>query len=180
MTITHPARTEVAWHESCHCASLLLDGHVPELVRIYRIASTDEGQTLLDWVNHQLDRDTAISVLTSLVMPLASEGKATIAIQFGWPIEVDAWPEGHQRDGEQARLVGEFAGITAIDWARIVHDAITRTRDMRFKRLASAISRQLETIEILFAHELAQIYRDTFDDLWPGRATGRPAPAAGC
>ena len=163
MTITHPARAAVSWHESAHCASLILDGHVPELVRIFGIGDDDEGRTQLDWVNHQLDRDTAISVLTSLIMPVVCEGKATIAIQFGWPIEVDAWPEGHQRDAEQAQLVGEFASITGIDWTRIVHDAITRSRDMRFKRLASAISRQLESIELLFAHELEQIYRDTFE-----------------
>lgn len=175
MTITHPARTEVAWHESCHAASLLLDGHVPELVRIFGVCDPAEGTTQLDWINHRLDRDTATHLLVSLLMPVASTGKAGAAIMFGWPIEVDAWPEGHQRDAEQARLVGEFAAITNVDWTRIVSSALTRSADKRFRRLARAISRQLEDVEILFAHELKRILEDVA--VAESSATGRPGVA---
>lgn len=149
-----PCTREVCWHEASHCASLILSGLTPQLVRVDWPTDQLLGAVRMDWENHDPTPDVMREVLISLLQGPIAEG-GLFEAQTTWPIDpTTGWQEGTGRDVEQIQFIVDSLGLDRIDWLGIVNKAVSRARSPRFRHLVVEIATALEHTELLFQHEL--------------------------
>jgi hypothetical protein len=132
------------------CRSLFLAGMVPKQVRTDWAGRGLAGLVSVDWGDGP-DRDKAEQVLVAIL------GATTEGCEGWqeWPIDPDGLPEGARRDAEQARQLAEYIGIAdRAMWLFYIWKANQLARRSEFRRLAVAISEELERVEVLRAEDL--------------------------
>jgi hypothetical protein len=81
------------------------------------------------------------------------------------PIEPKRWAPGIRHDAQVARLLAEYTDIRdGLGWMKVVDETRKRVRSRSFRRLVTAISHELERVEIVLQPELIELTERTEND----------------
>lgn len=149
--IALPAARELAAHEAHHAAALLIFGWPPLVARIDWPTQEMAGSVRPDWGSRDPDERSMRDLLIATMMGPLSDGALRME---DYPPDPDDWPEGAQRDIEQAAFIAQWLGLDRVDWVPAGYDAVALSRERRFKRLVVAIAERLERVELLLQPEL--------------------------
>jgi DNA-directed RNA polymerase subunit H (RpoH/RPB5) len=154
-----PYGRSLAMHESAHASTWLWEGLPPLRVQVNFPNLSTAGHTLPDWDRYRISRDTMRVFLTSVIMaPILAEDIAR-SVLHTYPIETKEWPEGCERDAEQAQYAADWLGLSEGEWIRVWTTAMRRSRNPPFRSLVVEVANELERTQGLDQGDLVRIVR---------------------
>jgi hypothetical protein len=148
-----------AIHEAHHVAAMSVLGLTPKHARIDHPRDGLAGSCSVDWDDDGVDERKARRLLVAIVVGGTVEGGQGWDV---WPIDPDNVAPGARGDAEHAAIVCEYVGITdRASWLFVLFKANRLARKPEFRRLAVAISEELERVEVLDADDLRKLIEET-------------------